>query len=265
MTGKASLFLKRFEKQGIDPQLLVNFFANIGLPIPQKGQYFVTSDGGALVCVNDAGVLLRFSCKESERPCHNIRHKDVIQPIEHLTHGNLVIELLPGLKLGFNHDDTHKLIANLKADRLHYDDSPTKVENMGYLPDGRAVILDRNAVVPMEGYVDNGDPSDLPLAHVRQVLHKQFTAEIPDPFHDTPQGNAMKFWELCKKIKQSGQLVCGWLDKQFEDVVYYHNHGQTSEVQKRSIAYQQDILKHWHDAAPITTLHVRTSHTTKDR
>ena len=197
------------------------------------------------MCVNDAAVLLRFSSKNSKRPCHDIRHKDVLQPIERLTYDNLVVEVLPGVKLGYNHDDTHSLIRNLKTDKLTFDDSQTKVENIGYLPDGRPVVIDRNAVVPMESYVENCDVNDLPLTHARQILHRQFIAACPNPFADIAQGNPMVFWQTCKKMKEAGQLVCGWMDSQFEDVVYYHNHGQTSEAQKRAAAYHLNISKHW--------------------
>ncbi len=245
-----SPFLDRFRKQGIEDKTILHLFSNLGLPLPQKGEYFTTSDGGALVAINEAGVLLRLGSRTAENPCHDIKHEAVIQPIVQLDHGNLHAEILPGLKLGSNYDDVHQLVERLKTDKLYFDDRMTKVENVGYLPDGRAVILDRNAMKPMPGYAEQPE-LQLPLSQLRHMLSREFKTSCPEPFGEVPQGNPAVFWQACAKMKEAGQLVCGWLDKKYEDVVHYHNHGQTSDVQKKSLTYTASIKKHW-EAPAIT-------------
>lgn len=241
--AEPSSFMTRMIKQGVDPKPLANFFANIGLPLPQKGEYFITSDGGALVAVNDAAVVLRFSSRHAAFPCHDVRHADVLQPIARLEMENLVIELLPGVALGQDHNDLHRLIARLEVDGLHFSDKMTKVENMGYLPDGRAVIIDRNAITPTERYVP-ADAAALPFAHTRQILAHAFERACPMPFAEAPQGNPKIFWDACAWMKEAGQLVAGWMQPIFADIIYYHNHGQTSEVQAKSVLYAQSVDRH---------------------
>lgn len=251
-----------FKKQNVPEDDVSGLFNNLLLPVPSKNHFFTTSDNGAMVFVNPAGVVVRLSVPEREPLDGNykfkvdhIDHPAVLKPLGSFRYGKLQVDIMPGVKLGTDYGAIGALHHKLAADGYDFWDSRT-IGNLGYLPvktteypDGIPVVIDRNSVHRKPDF-DHTQPLriDEPYHHLQAFYDSlpKFADAWPDVSQPSDPAKVSVFWNAARAKMQEGALQTGWMDGTYTDIFpYYAAHAETSRAQRVSKRYEPVLRGYW--------------------
>ncbi|MCE9507933.1 MAG: hypothetical protein K8R48_06440 [Alphaproteobacteria bacterium] len=223
--------------------MVAEFFKRMELPAPQNKAEFLSSTDGALVFLNNYGLVIRietpttFAGGEYE----GVRVDDnawVLKPLASFKAGKSVIEICPGGYQSQGAQYNEALRDSLKEQGLHFWDY--KFSNIGLIPvktvnfpRGIHVVIDRLAVAKLSESV-------APVREALKALHDEAAAAVENFYAPMRKGlsdawsdpkKVGEFWALCQKGVKEGKLVPGW-NAPVEDEVYYErcDHGNNDKI-----------------------------------
>jgi hypothetical protein len=193
---------------------------SLGLPLPDKKGTFMLARKGALLFLEDYGVVIRIESKPAPHG-HNerINNSDwVLQPLASLPAGKALIEICAGCAPATMMEQAEFVSTQLKKEGISYAD--IQLVNTGLLPfktpsfpKGIPVVIDRLAVnrfkhslSPLKTHFSRTSPQKalyVPLKNAFKAAWPEGQAQ-PDP------EKMRDFWQLCAKNVTAGILVAGW-------------------------------------------------------
>jgi hypothetical protein len=264
--------VEMFAHRGVHPYEVHAAFERLGIPLPGDKSFYRTSDEGAILFLHRFGVVIRLSSitfsehnqllKTWGHPQEVIDHPCVLQPILGFSIGELRVEVLPGVRLSSNQSPWVQIKGTLAASLLNFFD--TRICNVGYIgratqdfPLGIPIVLDRNAVLRDQEVAGKPFPALVPMhTHIQLATYAQneiktrletYTSAWVKEQHDlrAKPTAARALWNACAQLKEEEILNAGWMDERFLDIIWYHQHGTTSEAQKLSVLYEQRLSKYF--------------------
>lgn len=217
-----------------------NFFEMTGMPAPDSFEQFLSATAGFIVFNTMAGLVIRVEVKHYDTAVvsDRVSHPLVLQPLGSIDLGNTVIEVCPATRLGAQLDDCKDIDFNLREDGFELDDH--QAANLGYLPNGQLVVIDRPAVVQLshdcasaqELLEKYGDPQSF-----YNSLRKSFRRGLA-------AGDLRGFMQDAVHAKERGLLVPGWeQDNHLHDMSLAHN--KTPEAKLKADNYTTRIIRHF--------------------
>ena len=202
-------------------------FEQMGLPAPDKKEEFLKGTEGALIFINELGVVVRIENEVSEFAQYE-RIDDspqILKPLGSISAGEAIIEICPGCRNDVNSNDRTDLRRSLKRQGFNFWDSALR--NIGRLPvktaefpNGIPVVIDRLAVDRLTRGAKRAKSflSKIKSEKADKILAAAVGAEealygpLRDSFNENwPDTQKMKtFWGLCRSYVAEGKLVAGW-------------------------------------------------------
>ncbi|MCB9991499.1 MAG: hypothetical protein H6867_08985 [Rhodospirillales bacterium] len=188
---------------------LTRSFNAASLPVPGPGAYLHSEDSGLLAFLDEEACALRLITPALVPPnaFTLAADPDILRPlgVRQIAPG-LMLEIMPGIKATTEKEKRQPVIDRLNQKFFVYDGTATYKRNIGELPDGRAVVLDRGMVRTKDGSPEAAPYGDDGFDRLRALLDDAWpvTASLPDPEKMTA------FWEACRQAKRDGLLVDGW-------------------------------------------------------
>ncbi|PZQ43227.1 MAG: hypothetical protein DI551_12520 [Micavibrio aeruginosavorus] len=213
-----------------------DFFGEMLLPMPQKGEFTKTWERGALVFINPAACSLRINDRAVKTPKND---PDVLQPIATRYAEDARIEINPGITCPARKQDILQTYRSLKERGLFFWDQ--KGQNCGYLPlaatqgiQTAPVVIDPEAVSKLgqsvklgayylfikrhaENRIINMISPAVPLPQADQSIYDPLRDAFRMAWDDGDQPHAIRervvdFWQECQDMKERGLMVNGWLN-----------------------------------------------------
>lgn len=223
--------------------MVERFFEAAALPIPEKGEFFVSEDSGTFVLLNDEACLLRLVGPAMDRSSRAAFPKtfqplavdeDILQPFGVKTLApTLQLEIVPGIQCGLSDAWYETLIRRLHRKKMGFavtDDIDLAYRNGGTLPNGKGVILDRGAVrqrnAPSPATPVSLGAQDKFFGPLREVYNG---AAWPAGENPNEKGFA-ELWTMSREMKGEKILVPGWLEQKGYD--------RTKDIVAASTNYQ---------------------------
>ena len=205
---------------GLEAEGVISFFDMLGLPVPEQGEYYQTSDTGFLIPLDDLGVLIRVT-NDDDFPNYN--HVHVLDPLFSRSFSGLRVDIMPGVEAPVTKQEAGILKRELYF-RCGIELCDGHPYNFGFLPgtDPRfPVIIDEIGITyitkpsrALDEYVPAGKEPDTynPQEELYGEIKRQMSAAWPshslrpDPekFHDA--------FKQCHAMKEKGKLVSAWQD-----------------------------------------------------
>jgi hypothetical protein len=201
---------------------VVDAFQKMGLPLPEKEEEFLKGSVGALVFLNDYGVVIRMELSGGKRVNDS---GWIVQPLATIDAGELLIEICPGCVQAQSAKNNAYLSHKLERQGLKFWDC--KISNIGHIPvssvrfpEGIPVVIDRLGVNKLteSAAAIRAALNDLPSREAAEAQEKlyaplraAFAAAWPEP------GKMKDFWSLCQSYLREGKLVAGWNTPQGEE------------------------------------------------
>lgn len=205
----------------------------LGLPLPARGEYLQTREGGALLYLEEEGCAVRIT-HDKKHPYNP--HDFMLRPLGALKAAHFRIHVNPAVVCPIDTDEIESLVALLADDKLGFRDC--FAENAGYLPvktpefpNGIPVVIDEPSVKALT--------DDIAAIFARPLDEKQRAAQraarnIQDDLFaparrafrqalDTcgPDGKpAMRdFWDICRDMKKRGLFTDSWNHTSYERIL----------------------------------------------
>lgn len=191
----------------------------LGLPVPEHYGEYLAATEGALLFLNDHGIVIRIENgipDGAERINSNPR---ILQPLGSIKAGSAIIEICPGCHPCEIRQQAYDLQDHLMQDGVRFWD--IKLINVGILPlktpafpEGVPVVIDRLAVDWLtESVAPVAEALERRVDHQKEIygdLQTQFSAAWPDGNEDPDTEKMQAFWEACRAAHDRGLLVAGW-------------------------------------------------------
>jgi hypothetical protein len=194
--------------------------SDLGLPLPDKKETFMTARKGALLFLEDYGVVIRIESKPTPHGNNaRINNSDwVLQPLVSLPAGKALIEICPGCAPATTMEQAEFVNKQLKKEGINYAD--IQLVNTGLLPfktpafpDGIPVVIDRLAVnrfkhtlAPLKAHFSKTPPQKSLYTPLKNAFHAAWPEGQAHPDPEKMQN----FWQFCTKNVTTGILVAGW-------------------------------------------------------
>ncbi len=239
-------FLKARFDSAKTAENIVKIMEGLQLPLPQHGKEFVRASRGALLFLNDFGIVIRIEDKDASKITNESPW--VLRPIARYTAGRAIIEICPGTHSCNDEKMAQALGECMQKDGIALVDGGA--HNAGILPykapafpDGVPLVIDRPAV---DKLAEN-------VAPVAEALHRAGLSEDPQQvlygalaqaFRDAWVTETKSFdpekikaaWQLCREHLADGKLVAGWNEER-------DNKYRILDARKSAIAYSARIKR----------------------
>ena len=189
------------------------FYKALDLPVPQKYEWYMTRDHGALALLNQIGCTIR-TTQDNEYP--HAKHPNYIQPLLSRTQDNWRMDLNPGLILKKNQRINANLIEyNLQLTGLDVKSYEIHANNIAYVPghEDFPIFIDPG-VLEFSG-IFNGDDVEMdgPQEWVYGPLKQAFAKAWPEGQSTPGKKDLQSAFNLCADFLRRGTLVTAWSDK----------------------------------------------------
>ncbi|USO04252.1 MAG: hypothetical protein H6853_03005 [Rhodospirillales bacterium] len=198
---------------------MADFFNRMCMPLPEKWEFFETSETGLFVPLKETALILRVRhIREDDAPY--IQHFRVIKPVAHRHYGDTHIDILPGVRVPASKESTQELAQTLYEDGIDFHDCYQK--NTGVLPDGMSIVIDSGAIkwISETGKIES---AMLQLPHSQDThfssLTKTFNEAWPQDKKEPDLERMKKFWQTAKEMKEKGTLVASWHDPELKKYI----------------------------------------------
>jgi hypothetical protein len=200
-------------KDGDSAARIAAFFTAMRLPLPEKGEYYRTSDEGRIVFLTAYGCAVRMTLRE-----HSFTgtHSRCLRPLFSRAAGQFVVEINPGIDCPVRANDVCRINSLLKNEHgIHYPDPGAA--NYGYLPGtDYPVIVD---LAFMDGKIEalshsaqdiarllERDPQEKLYSRTRRLFREAWPEDAPRP----DAARLAAAWENCAALKAQGLLLSPW-------------------------------------------------------
>ncbi len=220
------------------------FFEGLNLPIPQKDEFFKTSDGGTLT------LLTEFACTVRITPRYHypqMQHPRVLHPLILKSNKDFHMIVNPGLraaKATYDREKMNRILDRegvLKFDDLHAD-------NIGLLPppyDYYAVLIDPDCITRINQsseHVKRFLEGDDRQAQIFSPLRERFADAWPEECTQPDPSKIKEAWETCRQLKKDGALDASWTQRDYSNHRFHPNNTGTT---KAAIHYANRIKKEY--------------------
>lgn len=205
----------------------IDVFKNLNLPLPEHGPEFLRGNEGGFVFLNEFAMIIRIE-KAHTVDAERINDSPWIsQPIATIEAGEALIEICPGCLLAAKDENIDYLGKQLGKEGINFWDQGLR--NIGLMPvktplfpQGIPVVIDRLACERLKKSTESIREALTAReeAEVRDAMEaqKKLYGELKEAFKGAwsdgaiaPDAEKMeKFWDLCRKRAQEGNLVAGW-------------------------------------------------------
>jgi len=203
---------------------VVEAFQKMDLPLPQDEGEFLKGAMGALVFLNEYGVMIRMEIADLSQYSRADRINDnawILKPIATIDAGKVVIEICPGCEQAQSAVNNAYLRGKLKQQDIDFWDC--KISNIGHIPvktvrfpEGVPVVIDRLAVNKLTNSIASvrsalkslEDEATREAEEVQEKLYAPLRQAFDSAWPDTQK--IKQFWDMCRRYVQEGKLVAGW-------------------------------------------------------
>lgn len=229
-----SLFDYILKAHGAGNALAVaDWLARIGLPQPDRMEYYDTNEGGAIAFLNPYGATLRITPRARLLSNSALRHPGLLQPLGTVGMNNtLRLDVMPGVIQGCTKAERDALEGALARDGLSFDDA--KIENCGQLYNGaerHIVVIDLPAV-SQRNFPAPANPPPYTTPQATPQAHA--FARLRDAFN-TASNDASAFadfWVACATATKTGLLQNEWKTQTYRNIA------------QAAAAYEQRLYAH---------------------
>jgi hypothetical protein len=184
------------------------FFAAMGMPLPEKGQFTRTRDKGALVFLDGPACVLRLIDRVL---FPSIDHPLVLQPLFKKDVGVFRVEICPGILNPVRDEHLFASARKITDDGVLFPDfQEIRDDNFGYLPveEPIAVVLDMDAIQDCRSAPTSSVPNT--QGKIFAPLVEAFKEVWPDEAESVNASALHQAWKLCAEKKQEEILIASW-------------------------------------------------------